>query len=98
MPEKEKPLYFNPASPDQVGEYFAAHGFVRDSYDAEALGAITHPLAPKLLEYRSDKKILDSYFVALQRDTGADGIFHPSLRQHGTVSGRTSAGAERGDQ
>lgn len=98
MPEKEKPDYFNPASPKQVGEYLAAAGFDSESYDAEALQAMDHPLAHALLNYRGDKKLLESYFVALERDTGPDGLFHPALRQHGTVSGRTSAGAERGDQ
>jgi len=98
IPPKERADFFNPsASSPDAGALLAAAGYERDSYDADALAAIPHPLAKRLLEYRKDTKILDSYFVALQRDTGPDGIFHPSLRQHGTVSGRTSAGAERGD-
>lgn len=98
VPPKEKDLFFNPASPKQVGAWFEAHGHKRDNYDADALKTIKHPLAEALLVYRKDKKILDSYFVSLQKATGADGIFHQSSRQHGTVSGRTSGGKERGDQ
>ncbi len=95
MPAKEKPLYFNPASRDQVAEFFSERGHVSDSYDADTLKTIDHPLAPALLAYRKDAKLL-GYFEGLKAGT-VDGVFHPSLRQHGTVSGRTSAGAERGD-
>jgi DNA polymerase I-like protein with 3'-5' exonuclease and polymerase domains len=98
IPPKERGDWFNPnASSPDAAALLAAAGHDRESYDAGALEGIDHPLARKLLTYRKDVKILDSYFVALQRDTGPDGVFHPSLRQHGTVSGRTSAGAERGD-
>lgn len=96
---KERALYFNPsASSPDAGEFLTARGFARESYDAENLAGITHPLASALVAYRKDTKILDSYLIALQRGTGTDGIFHMSLRQHGTVSGRTSGGSERGDQ
>jgi DNA polymerase I-like protein with 3'-5' exonuclease and polymerase domains len=98
IPLKERDSFFNPASNDEISAYFGERGFDRPAYDAEQLDTIDHPLAETLLLYRKDAKLLDGYFVALQRDTGPDGIFHPSLRQHGTVSGRTSAGAERGDQ
>jgi DNA polymerase I-like protein with 3'-5' exonuclease and polymerase domains len=99
IPPKERADYFNPSSssPD-VGNWLAERGFPRDSYDADNLKGIDHPLAQRLLSYRKDVKLLDGYFVALQKEVGADGVFHPSIRQHGTVSGRTSAGAEKGDQ
>jgi len=95
---KERADYFNPgsSSPD-AANFLAAAGFERGSYDAENLRGINHPLADLLLVYRKDVKLLDGYLVALAKETGEDGIFHPSLRYHGTVSGRTSAGAERGD-
>ncbi len=99
IPPKERADYFNPsASSPDAAAFFEATGNGRDNYDAEALATIDHPLATKLLAYRKDKKILDSYFIALQKATGADGVYHQSLRQHGTVSGRTSGGKERGDQ
>jgi DNA polymerase I-like protein with 3'-5' exonuclease and polymerase domains len=97
--KKERHLFFNPsASSPDAAAFFEAHGLGRDNYDAEALGTIDHPLATTLLAYRKDIKILDGYFIALQKAVGADGIFHQSSRQHGTVSGRTSGGKERGDQ
>lgn len=98
MTPKERKEFFNPSSssPD-VGEYLTAHGFARASYDAENLKGISHPLAETILEYRRDSKILESYFIALQNECGDDGIFHPSIRSFGTVTGRTSAGKERGD-
>lgn len=98
IPPKERAEFFNPSgsSPD-AGAFFEATGNGRENYDAEQLRTINHPLAARLLEYRKDIKILDSYFIALQKAVGADDLFHPAIRQHGTVSGRTSAGSERGD-
>ncbi len=96
MTAKERPDFFNPASNDELAKYFRAAGHDRESYDAEALETIAHPLAARLVEYRQDAKIM-GYFVQLQNATGPDGLVHPSLRQHGTVTGRTSSGKERGD-
>ena len=99
IPPKERADFFNPSSssPD-VGNWLTERGFGRDSYAEEVLKEIDHPLAQRLLAYRKDVKLLTGYFVALQKEVGPDGVFHPSIRQHGTVSGRTSAGAEKGDQ
>jgi DNA polymerase I-like protein with 3'-5' exonuclease and polymerase domains len=97
IPTKERDQYFNPASNSEIAAYFTAAGYPREQYQAEQLREIPHPLAAKLLEYRSDKKLLETYFEGLKRDTGADGVYHPSIRQHGTVTGRTSSGSERGD-
>jgi DNA polymerase I-like protein with 3'-5' exonuclease and polymerase domains len=97
MKPAEVAQYFNPASPKQIAEYFKAAGFDRASYDAEQLEGIAHPLADTLLAYRGEKKLLESYLEALAKETGPDGIYHMSSRQHGTVTGRTSNGAERGD-
>lgn len=96
MPEKEKKNFFNPQSNDQVKKFFTSAGFNSDSYDEEHLRKIDHPLAAALLELRSDQKILGTYFMALKKET-IDGVFHPSIRQHGTVTGRTSSGAQKGD-
>lgn len=98
MTPKERPQYFNPSSNDEIGEFFRAVGEVRDNYDAEQLETVKHPLAPVLLSYRKDRKLLDTYFLALDAETGDDGVFHQSSRQHGTVTGRTSGGKERGDR
>lgn len=98
IPPKERDQFFNPASNPDVGNFFNDHGFSEDSYDAATLKTMDHPLARELVSYRQDNKILNSYLASLLKDVGGDGIFHQSLRQHGTVSGRTSGGAERGDQ
>lgn len=99
IPDKERADWFNPSSssPD-ARVFFAERGFERGSYDADALKTIDHPLARVLLQYRKDSKLLETYFVSLQKETGPDGVFHQSSRQHGTVSGRTSGGRERGDR
>ena len=97
IPAREREQYFNPSSNKEVSEYFAGAGYSLESYDAEALRAIEHPLATKLLEYRADGKLLSTYLIALKDETGADSIYHPSLRLHGTRTGRTSSGGERGD-
>ena len=99
IPAKERHEWFNPsASSPDVGDFLTAHGFGMESYDADHLKTVNHPLAPRILEYRKDTKILESYFIALQKERGEDGIFHPAIRPFGTVTGRTSAGSERGDQ
>lgn len=96
MTPKERPLFFNPASDDEVADYFRDRGFVRDSYDAANLKLIDHPLADALLAYRGDKKLLDGYFTSLW-DESPNGVYHPSINPFGTVTGRASSGAERGD-
>ena len=96
MKEKEKPLFFNPASNDQIAKFFKAAGFPRPNYDAEQLEGIEHPLAEAILELRGNQKILSTYFMALKKST-RNGVFHPSIRQHGTVTGRTSSGGAKGD-
>lgn len=97
IPPKEREQYFNPASNPEIAAFFAGVGEVHDNYDAEKLSQIKHPLAAKLLAYRADAKLLNTYFLALDQETGEDNIYHQSVRQHGTVTGRTSNGAERGD-
>jgi hypothetical protein len=42
-------------------------------------------------------KILNTYLLAIKRGE-KDGVFHPSIRQHGTVTGRTSSGGAKGDE
>lgn len=96
IPASERELYFNPQSNTDIPAFFSKAGFKRDKYDEESLRSIPHPLAEALLELRGDAKILNTYLRALKRGT-RDGVFHPSIRQHGTVTGRTSSGAAQGD-
>lgn len=88
--------HFNPNSPAQVLAFFHAQNQDLEATDEEHLAALDHPLAKKLVEYRSDMKILNTYFRAIKKGT-RDGVFHPSIRQHGTVTGRTSSGGNKGD-
>jgi DNA polymerase I-like protein with 3'-5' exonuclease and polymerase domains len=96
IPAKERDSYFNPQSNTDIPAFFGRAGFKREKYDEESLRTIPHPLAEALLELRGDAKILNTYLRALKRGT-REGVFHPSIRQHGTVTGRTSSGAAKGD-
>lgn len=87
---------FNPNSNPQIAEYFTKQGFQRESYDEENMLTIDHPLAEKLLELRGDQKVLNTYFRPLKKGT-VNGVFHPSIRQHGTVTGRPSSGGAKAD-
>ena len=99
IPAKERDQFWNPQSKDDIADFFTnVEGYRRPSYDKTTLKVIEHPLAAELLAYRKDAKILGTYLEPLAAETGADSIFHMSSRQHGTVSGRTSNGQERGDQ
>lgn len=88
---------FNPQSNPQLSSFFGEVGIQADSFDAEALKSIDHPLARLLGDLRSDSKILNTYFRAMDKESTIDSILHPSVRQHGTVTGRTSNGKETGD-
>lgn len=96
VPPKQRSLYFNPQSNDEIAKFFRANGFNRPNYDAEQMESIKHPMAAAILELRSYQKILGTYFMALKKST-RNGVFHPSIRQHGTVTGRTSSGGAKGD-
>lgn len=86
---------FNPQSSTQLKEFFSERGHVHASYDKEVLPTIAHPLAPAILELRSDAKLLNTYFRAMQ-DESRNGILNPNFRQHGTVTGRMSSGKQEG--
>jgi DNA polymerase I-like protein with 3'-5' exonuclease and polymerase domains len=87
---------FNPGSNDQIREYFTTRGHSREKYDRANLKTITDHLAPLLIERRKDDRILGTYFRAMDREVGTDGVLHPSFRQHGTVTGRMSSGESEG--
>ena len=52
---------FNPGSPKQVKEVFAALGYQLTSTNEEALEKINHPLAKAILEYRGIIKLQGTY-------------------------------------
>ena len=88
---------FNPNSPLQIRRFFEEKGLGNDggSYDDKALSAIPHPMAKKIRELRSDNKLLTTYLRPLCTET-KDNVIHPSFRQHGTRTGRMSAGKDQG--
>jgi DNA polymerase I-like protein with 3'-5' exonuclease and polymerase domains len=86
---------FNPNSPKQLTEAFAAIGIDLESTDKATLAGLDDPLAQQILELRTLKKIHGTYLKAIL-DEQRGGILHPSYRQHGTRTGRMSSGeAER---
>ena len=91
--EKEK---FNPNSPDQILDFFDAAGVDVASTEADELKKVEHPLAQEIVALRHDLKLRNTYFMAI-KEGQRDGVFHPSIRQHGTVTGRSSSGKAKGD-
>ena len=87
---------FNPNSPKQIGEYFAANGIDLEATDKVALRGTEHPLAQAILDLRTLRKMHGTYLKPML-DEQRDGVIHPSFRQHGTRTGRMSSGGqERG--
>lgn len=93
---------FNPLSPDMVVEAFkklgledaikeptAAKGYKTDK---KRLGELEHiPLAGDILEYRTNGKMISTYYNKALYDTDENGRMYYSFKQHGTVTGRLSA-------
>lgn len=86
---------FNPGSDDQIKEMFTKLGFPRESYAAEIMQEIDHPLAKAILARRDDLKILSTYLRPIQSEQ-RDDILHPSFRQN-VSTGRMSSGKQRVD-
>jgi DNA polymerase-1 len=82
---------FNPNSPKQVTEAFLALGYELESTSKESLREINHPLAEKLLELRTTKKMHGTYLKPMLEEQ-RDGVIHPNFRQHGAKTGRMSSG------
>ncbi|MDR0967488.1 MAG: DNA polymerase I [Rickettsiales bacterium] len=84
---------FNVASPAQLGVVlYDEMGLPRrKSTDAETLGEMEHPIAAKILEWRSVAKLAGTYADALPRQIGADGRIHTTYLQTSTNTGRLSS-------
>lgn len=85
-----------PNSPKQILEWFDAHGVTLTGTGKEHLSKVDHPLASLLLDLRKLRKIEGTYLRGLLKEQH-DGIVHPGIRQHGTVTGRASGGGYEGD-
>lgn len=82
---------FNPNSPKQVTDAFLALGIELESTSKESLRDIKHPLAEKLLELRTLKKMHGTYLKPILEEQ-REGVIHPNFRQHGAKTGRMSSG------
>jgi len=85
-----------PNSPKQILEWFNERGIELKATDRVALEGIDHPLGAKLLNLRKLRKIEGTYLRGLLKEQH-EGIVHPWIRQHGTVTGRTASGGFQGD-
>jgi DNA polymerase-1 len=93
---------FNPMSPPQVVEALCILGHgdkisdpmkpTKYNTSKEILGEIEHevPLAAKILEYRTNRKILSTYVDAVRAGIDYDGRYRTAFNLHGTDSGRLS--------
>ena len=86
---------FNPGSDAQIKEMFTKLGFERESYAADVMEEIPHPLAKAILQRRDDSKTLTTYLRAIQNEQ-RDSILHPSFRQN-VSTGRMASGKQKGD-
>lgn len=85
---------FNPGSPKQVKEVFAALGYQLTSTNEEALEKINHPLAKAILEYRGIIKLQGTYTKNLLEYTDVregSTIIHTSFNSIGADTGRMSS-------
>lgn len=85
---------FNPSSPKQVKEAFAAVGFNLTSTNEDALSKIDHPLAKAILDYRGIVKMQGTYTTNLLEFTDVrDGchILHADFSTLGAATGRMSS-------
>jgi len=85
-----------PNSPKQILEWFEDNGVSLTSTGKVALKGVDHPLAQLLADLRAVRKIEGTYLRALLKEQ-RNGIVHPWIRQHGTVTGRSASGSYEGD-
>lgn len=83
---------FNPNSPKQVKEAFAARGLELADTQAKTLERLDDQLAVQLLDYRSDAKIHSTYLTSLLSEQ-VDATVHPWFNPTGARTGRMSSGS-----
>lgn len=82
---------FNPNSPKQVKEAFAARGLELADTQAKTLEKLDDELAVKLLDYRHDAKLHSTYLTSLLAEQ-VDATVHPWFNVTGARTGRMSSG------
>ncbi len=99
MEELEKQIWhlagheFNIGSPQQLATIlYEEMGLpLHKSTDADTLTEIEHPIADKILEWRSLSKLAGTYADALPRQVASDGRIHTTYLQTSTNTGRLSS-------
>lgn len=81
---------FNPNSPKQLTEAFAERGTIIDSTNKQTLSELDDPLAEKVLELRSVKKMHGTYLTSMLDET-VDGVLHPHFNAAKTKTARFSS-------
>jgi uracil-DNA glycosylase family 4 len=88
----------NPRSPLQIKKWFAEHGVIVDSTDADHLQALVeHPRTPDkvrmfcevLLRYRREHKLYSTYVKGIRKRLYRRRVY-PTFLLHGTTTGRLS--------
>ena len=87
---------FNPQSPKQIKDYFAAKGVSSPSFDSDHLKKLRRDgkeieFIDALLAYRYAAKVIGSFIANVRRKVGEDGRIHPYYLPHGAKTGRLSA-------
>lgn len=83
---------FNPNSPEQVKRVLVRRGINAENTRKETLAKYDDDFTRSMVSLRRVRKIHGSYLVPLLHEQ-RDGIVHPWIRQHGTHTGRMSAGS-----
>jgi len=81
---------FNPQSPQQVMEAFAARGVTLETTEAKTLERLDDELARALLAYRGDKRVHTTYLQNLQRERRGE-IVHANFNDDAARTGRMSS-------
>lgn len=85
---------FNPGSPQQILDVFAARGIHLDNTQAQTLEALDDDLARAIVQYREDQKLYRTYLRGLL-DEQRNGRVHPWFNSTGARTGRTSSGSAK---
>ena len=99
MEELEKQIWhlagreFNIGSPQQLAVILYDEMKLprHKSTDADTLAELEHPIADKILEWRSLSKLAGTYADALPRQVASDGRIHTTYLQTSTNTGRLSS-------
>lgn len=85
---------FNPNAPLQIGRVLKARGITVPDTQEATLSQIDDEFVTALLQYRNDKKMHQTYLLALLREQ-RDGVIHPNFNLAGARTGRMSSSSAK---